>query len=169
LDAETKKLGGAITFTFVARLVPVTWKLCGNEEPLLSEVKLRAVLLAESVGTGAFPVNPTVWVVAPVEDTLMEMLLKVPGVVGLKFTYTLVVAKLPFVGVNSRLEENCPVGLVETSKLAGAFTTTFEERFDPVTANDCALEVPPTNEMNGDKVAVTTIVGTRPVPETAMF
>jgi hypothetical protein len=153
---DTSKPEGAVTVTSPVRFTPLTVKVCGVEA--VPAVVLNAANVPTAVidgGGTTVPLTATVWLVAPVLDTVILPEAAPTGAVALMRTETVVTPSEPPLTLKLRTSAKL-VPSVDTSKLAGAATVTLPVRLAPLTVNVCAAEAVPCVPENGEKLETAT-------------
>ena len=118
-------------------------KVCGAEAVPAVVLKADNVPVVVTDGGGTtVPLTATVWLVAPVLDTVTLPETAPTNAVALMRTETVVAPSEPELTVKLR-EPAKLVPSVDTSKLAGAVTVTLPVKFAPLTVKVCAAEAVP--------------------------
>jgi hypothetical protein len=159
---DTSKPEGAITVTSPVRFAPLTVKVCGAEAVPAVVLKADNVPVVVTDGGGTtVPLTATVWLVAPVLDTVILPEAAPTGAVALMRTETVVAPSEPPLTVKLR-ESAKLVPSIDTSKLAGAATVTLSVRFAPLTVKVCTAEAVPCVATSAEKLETAVTAGWEP-------
>jgi hypothetical protein len=143
-------------------------KVCGAEAVPAVVLKADNVPVVVTDGGGTtVPLTATVWLVAPVLDTVILPEAAPTGAVALMRTETVVAPSEPPLTVKLR-ESAKLVPFVDTSKLGGAVNVTLPVKFAPLTVKVCDAEAVPCVEPKATKDDETLREGGNPtIPLTA--
>jgi hypothetical protein len=165
---DTSNPDGVVNVTLPVRFAPLTVKVCTAEAVPAVVLNATNVLVVVIDGGGTtVPLTATVWLVAPVLDTVILPETGPANAVALMRTETVVAPSKPPLTVKLR-ESAKLVPSLDTSKLAGAVTVTLPVKFAPLTVNICGAEAAPCVELKETKDDKMDSVGGNPtVPLTA--
>ena len=142
-------------------------KVCGAEAMPAVVLNIANVPVVVTDGGGTtVPLTATVWLVAPVLDTVTLPETAPTNAVALMRTETVVAPSEPELTVKLR-EPAKLVPSVDTSKLAGAVTVTLPVKFAPLTVKVCAAEAAPCVAVNGERLETAIIAGLEPTTPAA--